>query len=143
MKISGLRVDIQEVQGPFCKVVGIKEFPDLIYNGKFCGPSPRFGGLAACSGPRWTTSGVDTRRSGALPVRGAWALGSPELASGAQQGEGDTGNSMGYSPGRGQQCGGRATAVKNGGGLSSSQGRRGSGERGKGVVRSRGGACFL
>jgi hypothetical protein len=31
MKICGLRVDIQEVHGPFCKVAGIKEFPDLIY----------------------------------------------------------------------------------------------------------------
>jgi hypothetical protein len=48
MKIGGLRVDTQEVQGPFCKVAGIKEFPDLIFNGKFCGPSPR------CSGPRAT-----------------------------------------------------------------------------------------
>jgi hypothetical protein len=27
MKICGLRVDIQEVQGPFCKVTEIKEFP--------------------------------------------------------------------------------------------------------------------
>jgi hypothetical protein len=46
MKIGGLRVDTQEVQGPFCKVTGIKEFPDLIFNGKFRGPSPR------CGGPR-------------------------------------------------------------------------------------------
>jgi hypothetical protein len=46
MKIGGLRVDTQEVQGPFCKVVRIKEFPDLIFNGKFHGPSPR------CGGPR-------------------------------------------------------------------------------------------
>jgi hypothetical protein len=52
LKICGLRVDIQEVQGPFYKVVGIKEFPDLIYNGKFRGPSLRCGGLAARSGPR-------------------------------------------------------------------------------------------
>jgi hypothetical protein len=46
MKIGGLRVDTQEVQGPFCKVAGIKEFPDLIFNGKFHGPSPQ------CDGPR-------------------------------------------------------------------------------------------
>jgi hypothetical protein len=46
MKIGGLRVDTQEVHGPFCKVVRIKEFPDLIFNGKFRGPSPR------CGGPR-------------------------------------------------------------------------------------------
>jgi hypothetical protein len=51
MKICGLRVDIQEVQGPFCKVAGIKEFPDLIYNGKFHGPSPRCGATVARSGP--------------------------------------------------------------------------------------------
>jgi hypothetical protein len=41
MKICGLPVDIQEVQGPFCKVAEIKEFPDLIYSGKFRGLSPR------------------------------------------------------------------------------------------------------
>jgi hypothetical protein len=55
MKIGGLRVDTQEVQGPFCNVAGIKEFPDLIYNGKFRGPSPRCGGLQAApvdGGPR-------------------------------------------------------------------------------------------
>jgi hypothetical protein len=40
MKIGGLRVDTQEVQGPFCKVAEIKEFPDLIFNGKFRAPSP-------------------------------------------------------------------------------------------------------
>jgi hypothetical protein len=91
MKICGLWVDIQEVQGPFCKVAGIKEFPDLIYNGKFRGPSPRCCGPAARSGPWWTAGGADTGR-------GAWALG---LAGGVQQGEGDTGNSMGCSPGRG------------------------------------------
>jgi hypothetical protein len=34
MKIGGLRVDTQEVQGPFYKVAGIKEFPDIIYNEK-------------------------------------------------------------------------------------------------------------
>jgi hypothetical protein len=34
MKIGGLQVDTQEVQGPFCKVAGIKEFSDLIYNRK-------------------------------------------------------------------------------------------------------------
>jgi hypothetical protein len=46
MKIGGLQVDTQEVQGPFCKVAGIKEFPDLIFNGKFRGKSPW------CGGPR-------------------------------------------------------------------------------------------
>jgi hypothetical protein len=46
LKIGGLRVDTQEVLGPFCKVARIKEFSNLIFNGKFCGPSPR------CGGPR-------------------------------------------------------------------------------------------
>jgi hypothetical protein len=68
-------VDIQEVQGPFCKVVGIKKFPDLIYNGKFRGLSPRCGGPAARSGPWWTAGGSDTGRGGTLPVCGARALG--------------------------------------------------------------------
>jgi hypothetical protein len=70
VKICGLRVDIQEVQGPFCKVAEIKEFPDLIYNGKFCGPSPRCGAPAACSGPRWTAGGADTGRGHALLPHG-------------------------------------------------------------------------
>jgi hypothetical protein len=48
MKIGGLRLDTQEVQGPFRKVARIKEFQDLIFNRKFCGPSPR------CGGP-WTS----------------------------------------------------------------------------------------
>jgi hypothetical protein len=64
MKICGLRVDIQEVQGPFYKVVEIKEFPNLIYIGKFCGPSPR-----------WTMGGADTGRGSAMPVHDTWALG--------------------------------------------------------------------
>jgi hypothetical protein len=75
MKICGLRVDIQEVQGTFCKVAGIKEFPDLIYNGKFRGPSQRCGGPVAHSGPQWTAGGAETEGSGALPAHGARALG--------------------------------------------------------------------
>jgi hypothetical protein len=75
MKICGLRVDIQEVQGPFCKVAGIKEFLDLIYNGKFRGPSSQCGGPVARSGPRWITGGADTGCGGALSGRGAQALG--------------------------------------------------------------------
>jgi hypothetical protein len=101
MKICGLRVDIQDVQGPFCKVVEINEFPDLIYNRKFRGPSPRCGGPTTCSGPRWTAGGVDTGRGGALPTHGTWALGLAGAHDEAQQGEGDTRNSIGCSPGRG------------------------------------------
>jgi hypothetical protein len=56
-------------------VAGIKEFLDLIYNRKFGGPSPRCGGPAARSGPRWTAGGADTGHGGALLARGAWALG--------------------------------------------------------------------
>jgi hypothetical protein len=73
MKICGLRVDIQEVLGPLCKVVGIKEFPDLIYNRKFRGPSPRCGGPAALSGIM-----VDHGRRGHWARRrlaGAWRAG--------------------------------------------------------------------
>jgi hypothetical protein len=56
MKIGGLRVDTHEVQGPFCKVAGIKEFLNLIYNEKFHGPSPRCGGprAALVHGGPWT-----------------------------------------------------------------------------------------
>jgi hypothetical protein len=74
-KICGLRADIQEVRGPFCKVAGIKEFPDLIYNGKFCGLSPQCGGPTVRSGPCWTMGGADTGRGGALPVHGVRARG--------------------------------------------------------------------
>jgi hypothetical protein len=70
MKICGPWVDIQEVQGPFGKVAGIKEFPDLIYNGKFRGPSPWCGAPAARSGPRWTVGGTNTGRGGALLAHG-------------------------------------------------------------------------
>jgi hypothetical protein len=57
MKIGGLWVDTQDVQGPFCKVAGIKEFPDLIYNGKFRGPwaAPIYGGQQI--GPRRRLTG--------------------------------------------------------------------------------------
>jgi hypothetical protein len=88
MKICGLQVDIQEVQGPFCKVTLIKGFPGLIYNGKFHGTSPRCGGPVARSGPRWTEGGADTGRGGAMLARNTRALG---LAVGAQQGEGGHG----------------------------------------------------
>jgi hypothetical protein len=52
MKIGGLRVDTQEVQGPFCKVAGIKEFLDLIL---WTESTVRW--TAGGAGPRWT---VDT-----------------------------------------------------------------------------------
>jgi hypothetical protein len=100
MKICGLRVDIQEVQMSFCKVAEIKEFLDLIYNRKFRGSSPRCGGPAARSGPWWTT-GARAHRS------------SP---AGHNRERGDTGNSIGCSPGRGRQRGGRATEGNGSGG---------------------------
>jgi hypothetical protein len=75
MKICALRVDIQEVQGPFCKVAEIKEFLDLIHNGKFRGPSPQCGGLAARSGPQWTAGDAEIGHGGALLACGTRALG--------------------------------------------------------------------
>jgi hypothetical protein len=103
MKIYGLRVDIQEVQGPFCNVVEIKEFLNLIYNGKFRGPSPRCGGPTTRSVPRWTAGGADTGHGGALPARGRQELG---LAGahwrGATGRGGDTRNLIGCSPRRGR-----------------------------------------
>ncbi len=68
MKIGGLRVDTHEVHGPFCKVIRIKEFPDLIFNGKFCGPSPWCGGPRAApvhGGPRTEGAAAPRRRVGA------------------------------------------------------------------------------
>jgi hypothetical protein len=92
VKICGLRVDIQEVQRPFCKVVEIKEFPDLIYNGKFRGPSPRCGGPAVRSGPWWTAG---ARHMGTRAHRSSPA--------GRNRERGNTGNSMGCSPRHGRQ----------------------------------------
>jgi hypothetical protein len=96
----------KKYKGLFAKVVGIKEFLDLIYNEEFRGPSPQCGGPVVHSGPRWTAGGMDTRHGSALPVRGARALGLAEAHRRDAIGRGGHGNSMGCSPGRGQQCGG-------------------------------------
>jgi hypothetical protein len=76
MKISGLRVDTQEVHGPFCKVAGIKEFPNLIYNRKFHGPSPRCGGPRAAPVDGGPQTGPRRRLTGERPERRprAWNL---------------------------------------------------------------------
>jgi hypothetical protein len=63
---------------------GNKGILDLIYNGKFRGPSPRCGGPVARSIPRWTTGSTVTGRSGALPLRGArvlWLAGACRLGA--------------------------------------------------------------
>jgi hypothetical protein len=100
MKIGGLRVDTQEVQGPFCKVAGIKEFPDLIYNKKFCGPSPRCGGPRAApvhGGPRtrpqtslvggWSEQCPHAWNLAAVEEEGGWNGGEPHrLQDGAAEG---------------------------------------------------------
>jgi hypothetical protein len=78
MKIGGLRVDIQEVQGSFCKVAGIKEFPDLIYNGKFRGSSPWCGGSCRPD-PPWTGSHCH-----AWELTRAWPPSAPMLESSDQ-----------------------------------------------------------
>jgi hypothetical protein len=89
MKIGGLRVDTQEVQGPFCKVAEIKEFLDLIFNGKFCGPSPQCGGPRAAlvhGGPRKLPQ---RRLTGERPERcpHAWNLAVVEENRGGDGGE--------------------------------------------------------
>jgi hypothetical protein len=89
MKIGGLRVDTQEVQGPFCKVVGIKEFPDIIYNGKFRGPSPGCGGPRAAPGHAGPRTGPRRRLTGERPERHpcAWNLTAVEEKGGGNGGE--------------------------------------------------------
>jgi hypothetical protein len=80
MKIGGLRVDTQEVQGPFCKVVRIKEFPDLIFNGKFRGSSPRCGGPRTPPRRRLTSEQPERRPR-------AWNLAAVEEKGGGNSGE--------------------------------------------------------
>jgi hypothetical protein len=89
MKIGGLWVDTQEVHGPFCKVAGIKEFSDLIYNGKFLGPSPRCGRSRVApihggpwTGPRWWLTGGRPERHSH-----AWNLTAVEDEGGGNGGE--------------------------------------------------------
>jgi hypothetical protein len=70
-------------------VAGIKEFPDLIYNGKFCGPSPRCGGLWAApvhGGPR---TGPQRQLTGGRLERchSAWNLAAIEEEGGGNVGE--------------------------------------------------------
>jgi hypothetical protein len=65
------------------------------------------------------------------PVRKASACGERE-AGGAQQGEGATGNSMGYSPGCGRQRCGRVTVVASAH-RKGEGGREGARERGEKV----------
>jgi hypothetical protein len=89
MKIGGLRVDTQDVHGSFCKVAGIKEFSDLIYIGKFRGPSPRCGGPRAASvhgGPR---TGPRRRLTRERPERRprVWNLAAVEEKGGGNGGE--------------------------------------------------------
>jgi hypothetical protein len=102
----GLRVNFKEIEGSLCKIPEIKEFLDLIFNGKFRGPSPWCGGphIASVHGRPWTEGAVVPRRRAA---RGRWS-----------------------SPVTEEWQRGGALEVVNGGGLSSSRGCRSSGERG-------------
>jgi hypothetical protein len=68
----GLRVNFKEIEGSLCKIPEIKEFLDLIFNGKFRGPSPWCGGphIASVHGRPWTEGAVVPRRRAA---RGRWS----------------------------------------------------------------------
>jgi hypothetical protein len=66
-------------------------------------------------GSPWTHSGTDRWHGGALT--GAWppaTLVRQSSPTGAQNGEGSEGNSVGVSPEFGRRCGGRTTVVQNG-----------------------------
>jgi hypothetical protein len=89
MKIGELRVDTQEVQWPFYKVAGIKEFLDLIFNGKFGGPSPRCGGPRAAPVHGGPQTPPQRRLPGERPERRprAWILAAVEEKGGGDDGE--------------------------------------------------------
>jgi hypothetical protein len=94
-------------------------------------------------GTPWTHGGADRGHGGALTE--AWHPAAPMHGSspaGAQQREGNVGNSARASPLLGRRCGGRATAVQNGEARFSVRGllRRGEGNRsGETCGESRGG----
>jgi hypothetical protein len=89
MKIGGLRVDTQEVQGPFYKVEGIKEFPDLIFNEKFRGSSPRCGGPRAAPVHGGRRTRPRRQLTGGWPEQcpHAWYLTAVEQEGGGNDGE--------------------------------------------------------
>jgi hypothetical protein len=108
LKIRGLWVDIREEHGAFCKVAGIKEFPNLIYTVRWTG-----GALGSTVDRGWR--GHRARRC----LAGGWHTGARAHRSspaGRNRERGDTGNSMGCSPGRGRQRGGRVMEGNSGGG---------------------------
>jgi hypothetical protein len=110
MKIGGLRVDTQEVQGPFCKVAGIKEFPDLIYNKKFCGPSLR------CGGPRAALVHGGPRTRPQMSLVGGWSERCPHawnLATVEEEGGGNGGEPHRLEEGWLRDGEGRASVVNN------------------------------
>jgi hypothetical protein len=152
MKIGGLRVDTQEVQGPFCKVAGIKEFLDLIYKRKFRGLSPRCGGprAAPVHGRPWT--GPRRRLARERPEHGAPVRGtSPWLR---KKGEGTAVSLTGCKRGRQRDGNGRASVGKNRWRRRSVRAVLGRGEKRGGersgearggcspFYRGRGGACW-
>jgi hypothetical protein len=99
----------QRNRGAFLQNSRNNRFSDLIFNGKFCGPSPR------CGGPRTDGAAVRHRRV----AREHWS--SPVLAG---DGGGRMSRSRWCSPVTAEWQRGGAPEAANGGGLSSSRGRR-------------------
>jgi hypothetical protein len=103
-------------RGPALQNFQINRFPNLIFNGKFCGPSPRCGGLQTApvhGGPQIEDAAVLRRRA----ARGRWS--SPVTEGEDEPVEAVLGR---FSPVTEEWQRGGAPEAANGGGLSSSRG---------------------
>jgi hypothetical protein len=141
MKIGGLRVDTQEVRGPFCKVSEIKEFSDLIYNGKFRGPNPRCSGPRAApvhGGPR---TGPQRWLTGERPEQcpRVWSLTAVEEKGGGNGGEPHQLQEGGGAEGRKRSCVGGKKPVEEALGAGGARARREEKRGGEWSGEARGG----